>query len=43
MSDAPATQSHNSGQIFKTCKWGMIQGGTKTILEKFKLCKEVGI
>ena len=32
----------NIGRIYKTCKWGMIQGGTKTILEKFKLCKEAG-
>ncbi|HEX5470458.1 MAG TPA: sugar phosphate isomerase/epimerase family protein [Lacipirellulaceae bacterium] len=32
----------NLGRIFKTCKWGMIQGGTKTILQKFKLCKEAG-
>jgi hexulose-6-phosphate isomerase len=39
----PSQQStRNNGRIFKTCKWGMIQGGTKTILEKFQLCKEVG-
>ena len=36
------TNSRNSGRIYKTCKWGMIQGGTKTILEKFKLCKGAG-
>lgn len=42
MSDDPKKHSRNDGRIFKTCKWGMIQGGTKTILEKFKLCKEVG-
>jgi L-ribulose-5-phosphate 3-epimerase len=42
MSDPSPKASQNSGRIFKTCKWGMIQGGSKTILEKFQLCKEVG-
>ena len=42
MSEAPTRAPRNSGRIFKTCKWGMIQGGTKSILDKFKLCKEVG-
>src|SRR5215211_5165636 len=42
MTDAPAKAPRNSGRIFKTCKWGMIQGDAKTILDKFRLCKEVG-
>jgi hexulose-6-phosphate isomerase len=42
MSDKIDKTHRNSGRIFKTCKWGMIQGGTKTALEKFRLCKEVG-
>jgi L-ribulose-5-phosphate 3-epimerase len=37
-----AKAPRNAGRIFKTCKWGMIQGGTKSVLEKFQLCKEVG-
>lgn len=41
MSDTTKTP-RNASRIFKTCKWGMIQGDTKTVLEKFKLCKEVG-
>src|SRR3954468_21967421 len=39
---ASTKQPRNSRRIFKTCKWGMIQSDTKTVLEKFKLCKEVG-
>jgi L-ribulose-5-phosphate 3-epimerase len=42
MSDDTHKTPRNSGRIFKTCKWGMIQGGTKSVLEKFRLCKEVG-
>jgi L-ribulose-5-phosphate 3-epimerase len=42
MPDDERKSARNNGRIFKTCKWGMIQGGTKTILEKFQLCKEVG-
>jgi L-ribulose-5-phosphate 3-epimerase len=42
MTNTAAKTPRNAGRIFKTCKWGMIQGGTKTILEKFRLCKEVG-
>src|SRR4051794_31494366 len=42
MGDNQNKTPRNSGRIFKTCKWGMIQGGTKTVLEKFKLCKDVG-
>jgi hexulose-6-phosphate isomerase len=42
MPDDERKSRRNSGRIFKTCKWGMIQGGAKTILEKFQLCKEVG-
>src|SRR5262245_16396811 len=42
MTDASDQTHRNSGRIFKTCKWGMIQGGTTTPLEKFRLCKEVG-
>src|SRR6187200_587493 len=41
MSDTTKTP-RNAGRLFKTCKWGMIQGDRKTVLEKFKLCKEVG-
>ena len=32
MDDEPAKTPRNNGRIFKTCKWGMIQGGTKTVL-----------
>jgi hexulose-6-phosphate isomerase len=42
MKDDRNNAPRNAGRIYKTCKWGMIQGGTKTILEKFQLCKEVG-
>jgi L-ribulose-5-phosphate 3-epimerase len=42
MADEPHKTSRNAGRIFKTCKWGMIQGGTKSVLDKFRLCKEVG-
>jgi len=42
MSEKTNARQRNNGRIFKTCKWGMIQGGTKSILEKFRLCKEVG-
>jgi len=42
MTDESPKAPRNAGRIYKTCKWGMIQGGTKTILEKFQLCKEVG-
>jgi L-ribulose-5-phosphate 3-epimerase len=42
MTEAPAKTARNSGRIFKTCKWGMIQGNAKSALDKFRLCKEVG-
>jgi L-ribulose-5-phosphate 3-epimerase len=42
MSDETQKSPRNAGRMFKTCKWGMVKGGTKTVLEKFRLCKEVG-
>jgi L-ribulose-5-phosphate 3-epimerase len=42
MTEAPAKPPRNAGRLFKTCKWGMIQGGTTSVLDKFRLCKEVG-
>ena len=42
MDDEQHKTSRNTGRIFKTCKWGMIQGGMKSVLDKFRLCKEVG-
>jgi L-ribulose-5-phosphate 3-epimerase len=42
MPDAPVNAPRNSGRIYKTCKWGMIKGDTKTVLDKFRLCKDVG-
>ena len=42
MGDEQHKTPRNSGRILKTCKWGMIEGCTKTVLEKFRLCKEVG-
>lgn len=42
MSDDSHEPPRNGGRIFKTCKWGMVQGDTKSVLDKFRLCKEVG-
>lgn len=42
MGEAESSSMRNRGRIFKTCKWGMIQGDTKSILEKFRLCKQAG-
>src|SRR5690242_6800203 len=42
MGEDKTQSTRNSGRIFKTCKWGMIQGGTKSVLEKFQLCKAAG-
>src|SRR4051812_11084478 len=42
MSDDSHKSPRNAGRIFKTCKWGMIQGESKIILDKFRLAKEVG-
>src|SRR4026207_2547102 len=42
MSDPPTKPPRNSGRIFKTCKWGMIQGDTKSSWDKFGLGKELG-
>ena len=43
MGDEQHKRPWNSGRIFKTCKWGMVEGGTKSVLEKFRLCKVVGL
>jgi len=42
MADKSKNSPRNAGKIYKTCKWGMIQGGTKSVLDKFRLAKEVG-
>src|SRR5258705_8241476 len=42
MDDDQHKTPRNAGRIFKTCKWGMVQGDTKSVLDKFRLCKEVG-
>jgi L-ribulose-5-phosphate 3-epimerase len=42
MSNDSRISPRNAGKIYKTCKWGMIQGDTKSVLDKFRLAKEVG-
>src|SRR3954466_679615 len=42
MADETAKAPRNAGKIYKTCKWGIIQGGTKSVVEKFRVAKEVG-
>lgn len=37
----PSKVTNNSGKIFKSVKWGMIQT-RGSVLEKFQLCKELG-
>ena len=42
MGDEQHKRPWNSGQILKNGKWGMIEGGPKSVLEKFRLCKVGG-
>lgn len=32
----------NRGRIFKSVKWGMVPGRTKPVLDKFKMCQDLG-